>query len=230
MHSRMTSHRKKPERQSRGDAWKTYVAGSRKPGSPVRGRLKGAQKADWLVIGAGITGLCAAHSLAELHPQARIVVVDRQRAAQGASARNSGFRGGPRTSGDQRIDRHPRVCRLRNRHGDFPGRQRRSPQAHRPARHRMRLSRIGYYFAVSDPRKLTRSRPNCRPCARWALLLSFCKVNSCAKTRNPALPGGDLVRQWQCVAATGEVRQRSARCMPRKSPCLKTPTSAVCSA
>ena len=38
-------------------------------------------------LGAGITGLSAAHSLAQLHPQARIVIVDRQRAAQGASAR-----------------------------------------------------------------------------------------------------------------------------------------------
>lgn len=59
--------------------------------SPVRDRLSGTQKADWLIIGAGITGLCAAHSLAAMHPQARIVIVDRQRAAQGASARNSGF-------------------------------------------------------------------------------------------------------------------------------------------
>lgn len=59
--------------------------------SPERGRLSGPQKADWLVIGAGITGLSAAHTLADMHPQARIVVVDRQRAAQGASARNSGF-------------------------------------------------------------------------------------------------------------------------------------------
>ncbi|MCX2545639.1 FAD-dependent oxidoreductase [Pseudomonas sp. COW5] len=59
--------------------------------APARGRLSGAQKADWLVIGAGITGLSAAHNLAKLHPEARIVVVDRQSAAQGASARNSGF-------------------------------------------------------------------------------------------------------------------------------------------
>lgn len=59
--------------------------------SPQRGCLSDAQKADWLVIGAGITGLSAAHALADLHPQARIVVVDRQRAAHGASARNSGF-------------------------------------------------------------------------------------------------------------------------------------------
>ena len=55
--------------------------------SAARGPLKGTVKADWLIIGAGITGLSAAHSLAQLHPQARIVIVDRQRAAQGASAR-----------------------------------------------------------------------------------------------------------------------------------------------
>jgi glycine/D-amino acid oxidase-like deaminating enzyme len=59
--------------------------------SPPAATLKGAQKADWLVIGGGFTGLSAAHTLAELHPQSRIIVVDRQRAAQGASARNSGF-------------------------------------------------------------------------------------------------------------------------------------------
>ncbi|WP_226501628.1 FAD-binding oxidoreductase [Pseudomonas sp. MWU16-30322] len=59
--------------------------------SPQRGRLSGTQQADWLVIGGGITGLSAAHNVAQMHPQARIVVVDRQRAAQGASARNSGF-------------------------------------------------------------------------------------------------------------------------------------------
>lgn len=58
---------------------------------PARAALKGTQRADWLVIGAGITGLSAAHSLASLHPEARIVIIDRQHAAQGASARNSGF-------------------------------------------------------------------------------------------------------------------------------------------
>ena len=66
--------------------------------SPVRGSLKGTEKADWLIIGAGITGLNAAHTLAQMHPQARIVIVDRQRAAQGASAQLRVCRG-PRTSG-----------------------------------------------------------------------------------------------------------------------------------
>lgn len=57
----------------------------------MRPALTGTQKADWLIIGGGITGLSAAHSLAQLYPQQRIVLLDRQRAAQGASARNSGF-------------------------------------------------------------------------------------------------------------------------------------------
>lgn len=58
---------------------------------PARAALQGTLQADWLVIGAGITGLSAAHSLAALHPEAHIVIIDRQHAAQGASARNSGF-------------------------------------------------------------------------------------------------------------------------------------------
>ncbi|NER66663.1 FAD-dependent oxidoreductase, partial [Pseudomonas sp. MAFF212427] len=32
-------------------------------------RLSGVERADWLVVGAGITGLSAAHTLAQLHPQ-----------------------------------------------------------------------------------------------------------------------------------------------------------------
>lgn len=59
--------------------------------SPVRPRLEGAHKADWLIIGGGITGLSAAHALASRFPSQRIVLLDRQRVAQGASARNSGF-------------------------------------------------------------------------------------------------------------------------------------------
>jgi len=58
---------------------------------PPRAHLAGAQRADWLIIGGGITGLSAAHSLARRFPQQRIVLLERQRIAQGASARNSGF-------------------------------------------------------------------------------------------------------------------------------------------
>ena len=46
---------------------------------------------DWLIIGAGYTGLSAARQLAALRPNDHIVIVDAQRAGEGASARNSGY-------------------------------------------------------------------------------------------------------------------------------------------
>jgi len=59
--------------------------------SAPRPRLEGSQACDWLIIGGGITGLAAAHTLAARFPGQRIVLLERQRLAQGASARNSGF-------------------------------------------------------------------------------------------------------------------------------------------
>jgi glycine/D-amino acid oxidase-like deaminating enzyme len=53
--------------------------------------LAGEQTADWLIIGGGFTGLSAARELAERRPQDRIILIDAQRIAQGATARNSGF-------------------------------------------------------------------------------------------------------------------------------------------
>ncbi|MFK8402866.1 NAD(P)/FAD-dependent oxidoreductase [Pseudomonas sp. BGr12] len=58
---------------------------------PARPTLSGTGRADWLIIGGGITGLSAAHVLAARFPQRRVVLLERQRIAQGASARNSGF-------------------------------------------------------------------------------------------------------------------------------------------
>lgn len=123
--------------------------------SPVRDRLSGKQKADWLVIGAGITGLCAAHTLAEMHPQARIVVVDRQRAAQGASARNSGFVVGHEHPTTDELSGHPgfagyEVDTSISRAASAEVRQ-------RIARHGIACDfrDCGYFFAVSDPAKLT---------------------------------------------------------------------------
>lgn len=123
--------------------------------SALRDPLSGTQQADWLVIGAGITGLCAAHSLAEMHPQARIVVVDRQRAAQGASARNSGF---------VVAHEHPAASELQGNAG-FAGfqvdtsisRAASDEVRKRIARHGIECDfrESGYFFAVSDPRKLT---------------------------------------------------------------------------
>ena len=123
--------------------------------SPLRGSLKGTEKADWLIIGAGITGLNAAHTLAQMHPQARIVIVDRQRAAQGASARNSGFAVAHELPGtdellgcqgfaDYQVDTEiARVASLEVRQ--------------RIARHGIECDfrDDGYFFAVSDPGKLT---------------------------------------------------------------------------
>ncbi len=54
-------------------------------------RLKGQQAADWVVVGAGVTGLAAARRLAELAPEARIILLDEYRVGYGASGRNSGF-------------------------------------------------------------------------------------------------------------------------------------------
>jgi len=60
------------------------------PPPPVR-RLEGQQVADWVVVGAGFTGVAAARRLAELVPDARVVLLEAQRAGMGASGRNSGF-------------------------------------------------------------------------------------------------------------------------------------------
>ena len=53
--------------------------------------LSGDKSCDWLVIGAGYTGLSAARKLSELHKNQRIIVVDAQIAGEGASGRNSGY-------------------------------------------------------------------------------------------------------------------------------------------
>ena len=46
---------------------------------------------DWLIIGAGYTGLSTARKLSELHPNQKIIIVDAQLAGEGASGRNSGY-------------------------------------------------------------------------------------------------------------------------------------------
>ena len=46
---------------------------------------------DWLIVGAGFTGLSAARKLSQLHPGQKIIIVDAQLAGEGASGRNSGY-------------------------------------------------------------------------------------------------------------------------------------------
>ena len=53
--------------------------------------LKNNTSCDWLIVGAGYTGLSAARKLGNLYPDKKIVLVDAQLAGEGASARNSGY-------------------------------------------------------------------------------------------------------------------------------------------
>lgn len=61
------------------------------PALPPARRLRGDERADCAVIGAGFTGLAAARRLATLRPDWRIAVLEAQRVGGGASGRNSGF-------------------------------------------------------------------------------------------------------------------------------------------
>ncbi len=53
--------------------------------------LKKNKECEWLIIGAGYTGLSAARKLGQLHPGQKIILVDAQLAGEGASGRNSGY-------------------------------------------------------------------------------------------------------------------------------------------
>jgi glycine/D-amino acid oxidase-like deaminating enzyme len=53
--------------------------------------LQSNEDCEWLVIGAGYTGLSAARKLGQLNPNQKIILVDAQLAGEGASSRNSGY-------------------------------------------------------------------------------------------------------------------------------------------
>ena len=53
--------------------------------------LEKNEECEWLVIGAGYTGLSAARKLSQLHPNQKIILIDAQLAGEGASGRNSGY-------------------------------------------------------------------------------------------------------------------------------------------
>ena len=46
---------------------------------------------EWLIVGAGYTGLSAARKLGQLFPNQKILLIDAQLAGEGASSRNSGY-------------------------------------------------------------------------------------------------------------------------------------------
>ena len=61
---------------------------------PPRNNVQSINKnlnCDWIIIGAGYTGLSAARKLGNLHPGSKIILVDSQLAGEGASSRNSGY-------------------------------------------------------------------------------------------------------------------------------------------
>ena len=53
--------------------------------------LQSNKDCEWLIVGAGYTGLSAARKLGQLHPNKKIILVDAQLAGEGASGRNSGY-------------------------------------------------------------------------------------------------------------------------------------------
>ena len=53
--------------------------------------LENNEETDWLIVGAGFTGLSASRKLGLLYPNQKIILVDAQLAGEGASGRNSGY-------------------------------------------------------------------------------------------------------------------------------------------
>ena len=65
----------------------SHIAGE----APIYPRLEENTHADWVIIGAGFTGLAAAYRIAKLCPDDSIIVLDAEQAGAGASSRNSGY-------------------------------------------------------------------------------------------------------------------------------------------
>lgn len=60
------------------------------PAAPAR-TVTGEHAFDYVVVGGGITGLCAARRLAELAPDASVALVEADRIGRSTAGRNSGF-------------------------------------------------------------------------------------------------------------------------------------------
>ncbi|MCP4430001.1 MAG: FAD-binding oxidoreductase [Gammaproteobacteria bacterium] len=61
------------------------------PPAPRFPCLEENKQVDWVIIGAGFTGLSAAYRIAELNPDDSIILLDAEQAGKGASSRNSGY-------------------------------------------------------------------------------------------------------------------------------------------
>ena len=61
------------------------------PAVKPRESVEQTSSVDWLIVGAGFTGLSAARRLGELHPSDNIVVLEAGTVATGPAGRNSGF-------------------------------------------------------------------------------------------------------------------------------------------
>ena len=53
--------------------------------------IQSDEDCEWLIIGAGYTGLSAARKLGQLYPNQKSILIDAQLAGEGASSRNSGY-------------------------------------------------------------------------------------------------------------------------------------------
>lgn len=61
------------------------------PPAPSFPCLTEDRQVDWVIVGAGFTGLAAAYRIAELNPDDSIILLDAEQAGKGASSRNSGY-------------------------------------------------------------------------------------------------------------------------------------------
>ncbi len=61
------------------------------PRHNIKSLVKKKVECDWLIVGAGYTGLSAARKLGQLYPNEKVILVDAQSAGEGASGRNSGY-------------------------------------------------------------------------------------------------------------------------------------------
>ncbi len=73
-------------RHTRHGYWLEEAGGGR-----ANPQLEGEVNADFLVLGAGFTGLWTAWHLLDATPEARVVILDAERAGHGPSGRNGGF-------------------------------------------------------------------------------------------------------------------------------------------